>query len=57
MKGKRKFLLTLAGLVVFLVVKIHSPETDAFNLGMAIALLITPMSMANVMEHRAESGK
>ena len=57
MKGKRKFLLTLVGLCIFLIIMLKIPAMDPFSLGMAIGLLVTPMVMGNVMEHKAENQK
>ncbi len=53
----RKFWLTLAGLTSFTLILMFNSNLDPMALGIAEAMLLTPMAAANAMEHKFKNNK
>lgn len=57
MNNLRKFFLTLAGLIGYVLIMLVNANVDPMNLGLGIGFMLTPTAVANAFEHRYKSGK
>ena len=56
-KGKRKFWLSVAAIVAFVLVKLWVPEISGTNLGLALGGLISPEMLSYIAEYKGGKGK